>query len=127
MPPGTQMTLTKKSRKGFTLVDDEGTECIITWQPKHSMMSMDKWFDMNFSTTPVQLPEGLSEQETRCIAEGVAEVGMSREAVFLALGYPPKSNNPSLRAKSLKWETRRFVGRRLHFDDQGIVTKIGRR
>lgn len=127
MPPGTQMTLNKKSRKGFTLVDGDGTECVITWEPRHSMMSMDKWFDMNFSTTPFQLPEGLSEQEQRCIAEGVAEVGMSREAVFLALGYPPKSNNPSLRAKSLKWETRRFFGRRLHFDDQGIVTKISRR
>lgn len=127
LPPGSQLTLTKKGRKGFTLVDSEDIEHVITWQPRHSMMSMDKWYDMHFSATPVRLPEGLTEQERNAISEGVAEIGMSREAVFLALGYPPKSNNPSLRSKSLKYETRRFFARRITFNDEGAVTKISRR
>lgn len=128
LPPGAQLTLTQKGRKGFTLVDDEDTEYVIEYVAKHSMISMDKWFDMHFSSTPVQLPESLTDEERDAITEGVARPGMTRSAVFLALGYPPKSNNPSLQADSLHYSTRRpFVpGRRLHFDDNDVVSRITR-
>lgn len=126
LPPGSPLTLTKKGRRGFTLLGDEDIEYVIEYQPKHSMMSMDEWYDMHFSSTPVQLPESLSDDERDGIAEGVARPGMSRAAVFLALGYPPKSTNPSLKAKSLRYEARRFVWRRVLFDDNDVVSKITR-
>lgn len=124
LPPGSELTLTKKGRGGFTLIDGEDTEHVIEFRPKHSMMTMGKWYDMHFSSMPVQLPESLTNEERDGIAEGVARLGMSRSAVFLALGYPPKSNNPSLKATSLRYEARRFVSRRVYFDDNDVVSKI---
>jgi len=63
LPPGSELTLTKKGRGGFTLIDGEDTEHVIEFRPKHSMMTMGKWYDMHFSSMPVQLPESLTNEE----------------------------------------------------------------
>ena len=90
------------------------------------MMPIAEWYDLHFSTVEVQLPESLTDLERQSIAEGVARPGMSRSAVILALGYPPKSINPSLKAASWRYDARRFVSRRVHFDDNDVVSKISR-
>ncbi|MGK0205705.1 MAG: hypothetical protein ACI9S9_004796, partial [Planctomycetota bacterium] len=59
---------------------------------------------------------------------GQVREGMTRAAVFLAIGYPPKSNNPSMNAKVLKYEVRRpFISRSIRFDGDDKVEQVGRR
>jgi len=126
LPPGAALTLTKKNGRDLTLVDKDNSEYIIQYNRKHSMMPIDEWYDLHFSPTPVQLPESLTELEREAIREGVVRPGMSRESVFLAVGYPPNSTNPSLEADSLRYELRRFRSRRIYFNDNDVVEKISR-
>tara|TARA_R110002096_G_scaffold40525_7_gene110089 strand:- start:1212 stop:1784 length:573 start_codon:yes stop_codon:yes gene_type:complete len=127
LPPGTQLTLTKVSRKGFELTDDDGSNYVISYVPKHSIMPMAEWREQHFSESPVLLPESLTDDEREAIRSGEVRNGMSREAVFLAIGYPPKSNNPSLQSDVLKYELRRFMSRSIRFDNDDKVEQIGRR
>ena len=127
LPPGTQLTLTKVSRKGFELTDDDGSNYVISYVPKHSMMSMAEWREQHFSESPVSLPESLTDDERDAIRSGEVRKGMSREAVFLAIGYPPKSNNASLQSDVLKYELRRFMSRSIRFDNDDKVEQIGMR
>ena len=126
LPPGSALTLTKKSDRGFTLVNEEGTEHIIEFRPKHSMMPIHEYYELHFSSSPLQLPASLSEEDLDNIAEGVVRPGMSRAAVFLAIGYPPRSITPSPKAASLRYDARRFISMCLHFDDNNAVRKITR-
>ena len=125
VPPGTRMTLQKVTNKGYELTGDNGSEYVINFVSKHSLMTMEEWREQNFSSSPVELPATLTDDERDAIAAGEARVGMSREAVFLAIGYPPKSTNPSLSQSVLTYEFRRFMRRSIRFDDNDKVDKIG--
>lgn len=127
VPPGTKMTLRKVSSRGFELTDDDGSNYVISYVPKHSMVTLAEWREQHFSEQPVEMPEGLTADEKDAIEQGEVRKGMTRRAVFLALGYPPKSNNPSLQSPVLKYEWRRFVSRSIGFDDQDQVDRIGLR
>jgi hypothetical protein len=50
--------------------------------------------------------------------------GMTREQVFMAVGYPVSSENPNLDAKVLRFWLGSFAEFQLLFDDQGRVREI---
>lgn len=50
--------------------------------------------------------------------------GMTREQVFMAVGYPVSSENPQLDAKVLRFWLSSFAEFQLLFDDKGIVREI---
>ena len=78
---------------------------------------------MRDDDAPIELPDSLNEAERGAIERGVYEAGMSRDAVFLAIGYPPKSLNPSESASLLSYEARRFVRRNIQFGDDDRVVE----
>lgn len=126
VPPGTKMILKQVNGKGLQLTGEDGTDYVISFNSKHSMMTIGEWRELHFSSQPVELPATLTEEERDAIANGQARVGMSREALFLAIGYPPKSNNPSNDAKVLKYEVRRpFISQNIRFDDNDKVEQVG--
>jgi len=125
VPPGTKLTLERMTGKGLALRDDSGNEYYIDYVSKHSKMPITEWKDRNFSATPVELPETLTDAEREGIMAGEIRRGMSREAVFLAVGYPPKSTNPSESAATLIYEWRRFVRRTVRFDSEDKVDQVG--
>lgn len=127
LQPGTKLTLKKVSRKGFELVDDDGSDYVISYIPKHSKMPMAEWRELHFAESPAKLPGSFTDDELDGIQNGEVRVGMSRAAVFLAIGYPPRSNNPSMESKVLKYELRRFMSRSIRFDDNDKVEQIGSR
>lgn len=122
---GTQLVIRKMGSASMELTDNEGARYKVGFEKKHNMMSFDAWRERQFSSGPVSLPDGLTELERRCIDEGRVEVGMSRAAVFLAIGYPPASLSPDLKARSLVYQAATFNRRRFDFDDNDIVSAIG--
>nr|WP_314623171.1 hypothetical protein [uncultured Noviherbaspirillum sp.] len=50
--------------------------------------------------------------------------GMTREQVFMAVGYPVSSENPSLSAATLRFWTSSFAEFRVNFDERGLVTEV---
>lgn len=50
--------------------------------------------------------------------------GMTREQVFMAVGYPVSSENPSLAAATLRFWTSSFAEFRVNFDERGLVTDV---
>ena len=49
---------------------------------------------------------------------------MSREQVFMAVGYPVSSENASLAAPLLRFWTSSFAEFQVKFDDMGLVTEV---
>jgi hypothetical protein len=58
-----------------------------------------------------------SEKEKRNIKLGEIEVGMSKDAVLMAYGYPPAHRTPSLESDQWVYWLNRFVNRPVVFRD----------
>ena len=126
-PPGTALTLKKVSSKVIELVDDNGSEFQVRYIPQISKVQMAAWRKRHFSSQLVDLPKDLTDHERTAIALGEVRPGMSRTAVFLAVGYPPTANNTSSQTKTLTYELRRSLPYSIRFDEKDRVDKIGRR
>lgn len=66
----------------------------------------------------------LGAKDREGVETGTVCVGMSREAVILALGYPPRLENPSLKADSWKYWRSRFDTMVVSFGDDDMVSGI---
>jgi len=126
LPPGTRLTYEGTSRNSLTFKDDDGSSYVIEFVPKHSLMSLAEWQAQQFSTAPEALPDGLTDDERAAIAEGVARPGMSRQAVLLALGHPPKALSPSEKDTVLTYERKRFVRYTVRFGADDKVVDLSR-
>lgn len=104
-------------------VTDEGLAVIYEISPRGMGMSARQYVDLITSPTPVSY-EGLSDVDREGIQAGKAMVGMTRQGVMIALGYPAKHYTPSL--KQNRWFY--WKGRRnkyaVEFDDSGKVVSI---
>ncbi len=67
--------------------------------PRHSKTNMDQMLDRYFAGKEVDLSK-FTAQEQAAIKAGRVEVGMRKEAVVLAQGYPPAHATPSLEQNS---------------------------
>lgn len=61
--------------------------------PRYSKTNMDQMMDRYFGPQKVDL-SAFTEAEQKAIKANKAEVGMSKEAVILAIGYPPAHVTP---------------------------------
>ena len=68
--------------------------------------------------------ESLSEIDREGIADGRPRVGMTRQGIIYALGYPPRHVNPSLDSGDWTYWSSRFDRFIVYFDSEGIVTGI---
>jgi hypothetical protein len=129
VPAGTAFTFDSASlRRRSTILamtGEDGATYEIEFVPKHSLMPLGEWIDRQFSTAPVELPADLTELERDAIATGKIVNGMSRAAVFLAVGYPPQSINPSLEDTTLNYQRNRFARRAVVFDANDQVAAGG--
>ena len=70
--------------------------------PRYSKTTMDQMLDRYFGTKKVDLSK-FTPQEQKAIKAAKVEVGMSKEAVILAIGYPPAHTTPSLQQDEWKY------------------------
>ncbi|MCR9243708.1 MAG: hypothetical protein NXI31_01665 [bacterium] len=123
--PGSQFEIVGQNRKVVTLRDADGTDYQIRFS-RHAMMPMGDWMARQFSDAPVELPADLTELEQEAIATGKCVVGMSRAAMILAVGYPPKSSNPAPGAKVLIYGGTKWARRQVMFDENDQVKSYTR-
>ena len=79
---------------------------------------LDKFFGT--ACNPNRL-DRMSEIDRRGIAQGRALTGMSKEAVILAIGYPPEHVTPTLESNTWKYWRTRFATQLVSFVDGKVV------
>lgn len=124
LPPNTPVTIGKYKR-GFLLVLQSEERKIYFEYAKKNMNGMKKeeYIDLILSPEPVSL-SGFSELDLQGIEEGKALVGMTKEGVKTALGYPAKHRTPSLEENTWIFWRNRFGTRAVEFDDTGKVVSV---
>lgn len=122
---GTKFNVTAVGRNKIVLAAEDATVVTLDFVPRHHTgMSFDAWLDRGFSTSPVALPTDLEPAERAAIQAGRYEVGMSRAALFLSIGYPPATLSPNLEEGWLKYEVKRFNNILFTFDGAGRISEI---
>ena len=77
-------------------------------------MSIDQYLKYIVSPSPVSL-EAFSEIDRKGIADGKAYMGMSKDGVRIALGYPARHRTPSLDSSTWVYWRNRFGTRAINF------------
>lgn len=86
-------------------------------------MDMDAYIALITSTAPISLTK-LSTTDQKGITEGRAIVGMTREGILTALGYPATHRTPSLEAARWIYWQNRFRTLAVDFGADGKVSSI---
>jgi len=72
------------------------------------------------------LTKGFTETELRAVRTGKLKIGMSKDAVLVAWGYPPKHRTPSRESKVWTYWLSRIPNRikKIHFDSHGKTVRF---
>lgn len=124
IPAGTKINITKKSRRGFFFSHEfSGQEAFVEYHQGNMGMDMDTYIALITSTSPVNLTK-FSATDQKGISEGRAIVGMTREGIMTALGYPASHRTPSLEATRWIYWQNRFRTLAVDFGADGKVSSI---
>lgn len=125
IPAGTLLTVLEidPNFNSFTFKLEDGGKIEFEYSAGRMGMSNEKYIELITSPTPISL-EGFSELDRKGIKEGKALVGMTKDGVLTALGYPASHRTPSLISNSWVYWTNRWGTIRVDFDDNGKVANI---
>lgn len=124
--PGTPLVVQKVSRKEIVFRNQKDNSLIeFEYHEQRMGMSAEKYLELITSPEPVSLKK-FSQEDRKGIAEGKARVGMSKEGVLTALGYPATHRTPSLDASSWIYWTNRFGTVAVEFNGSGKVVNVRR-
>ena len=104
---------------------DTGLAIMFEINPGRMGMSPSQYVDLITSPTPVAYDD-LSDVDRQGIEAGKALVGMSKEGVKIALGYPARHRTPSLEDKRWTYWRGRHDTYVVEFDADGKVAGITR-
>ena len=91
---------------------------------KYNHESLTQYFDEIFSNTKITLPSTLTNNELKLIDNGEYSLGMTRQALFYSVGYPPANLNSNRETSDLIYQTKRFSRVRFEFDDKNKIKHI---
>jgi len=80
-----------------------------------------RFFGSNCDSNEIR---SLSEVDQAGIQKGSASIGMSKQSVMYALGYPPRHVTPDLDALRWTYWKNRFIRMTVTFDEAGIATEV---
>ena len=111
-----------KWRRGFLITNTENNKQIyFEFNGRNMNMSVEEYLEKITSPAPEPM-DHLSDLDTKGIAEGRAYIGMTKNGVRMAMGYPATHRTPSLDANTWIYWTNRFRSVAIEFDDLGTVT-----
>ncbi len=124
MPVNTPVKIKKWGRENFkilSILDD--VEIEFEFNRERMKMPRDEYLKYIISSVQVPL-ERFSDLDRKGIMEGKAYIGMTKEGVFTALGYPPTHRTPSLKSNTwVYWrDPRRTTS--VTFDQEGIAARM---
>ncbi|OGP59485.1 MAG: hypothetical protein A2V65_09550 [Deltaproteobacteria bacterium RBG_13_49_15] len=111
----------RRSVFSFTVQDSKKT-VIMEYNEKLMGMSVDDYLKLITSPNPVAL-EKLSAADQKGIKDGKASIGMTKDGVRMALGYPAVHMTPTLEDNKWTYWTNRFKSVVVEFDSSGKVIK----
>lgn len=123
LPINTQVKIGAIRKTGITFTDDNNITYTIQIVRKHTTSPVDGVFKNYLSESKVNLGR-FSGDERKNIEAGTIAVGMSRDAVLAAYGYPPAHMTPSLEGNQWKYWKDRFRNFFVFFKD-GKVVRMG--
>jgi hypothetical protein len=100
-----------------------GRKLEMEYNEANMQMGIDQYLKYIVSPSPVGL-ETFSEVDRKGIAGGKAYVGMSKNGVRIALGYPARHRTPSLESSTWVYWRGRFGTLNIYFDNIGKVEGI---
>jgi hypothetical protein len=108
----------------FAIDDIKGVNFTIINIKKHSNMDTKELFGQYFSKENPKALLGklfaFSELEKKNIKNGEIAPGMSKDAVIMSYGYPPKHKTPDLKSDIWYYWSSRFVAEQLIFKDNRL-------
>jgi hypothetical protein len=114
------------SRGGFTIIIQSTKKPILfEVNEKNVGMSAEQYLLLITSPDLVRL-DSLSEIDRKGIQEGKAYVGMTKDGVRIALGYPAPHKTASLGNSTWYYWTNRFNSIAIEFDENGKAKSIGK-
>jgi hypothetical protein len=125
IPINTPVKVQKISTRGITLTCvDNGTQVVIEYNAKlMAPMTPEAYIGVITAPTRTTFSE-LSRIDQKGIADGQAYLGMSKDAVRMALGYPALHRTPSLKDNTWSFWRNRFVEFTVAFDAAGKVSRV---
>ncbi len=107
----------------FTIVDTgEQYEYALNGHTQESLRShLKKVFSPECSDEDLS---NLNETDMKGIRAGDVRIGMTKQGVIYALGYPPDHRTPSTEANEWLYWKHHFDRFRVHFNDEGKVVRI---
>lgn len=123
-PVNTSVTV-GKWRGGFTITRKDTGELIYFEYKASNMggMEIEAYLNVITSTDMIYLRD-LSATDLKGIAEGRAQIGMTKRGIRIALGYPARHRTPSLEENNWTYWRNRFGTRAVVFDPKGEVIHI---
>ncbi|MDH4100528.1 MAG: hypothetical protein OEV28_08125 [Nitrospirota bacterium] len=125
IPAGSTITVLWVRNDFKFRVESDKKEVDFEFHSSRMGMSVEQYIEKITSPTPVTFDK-LSELDSKGIAEGKALVGMSKEGVMTALGYPATHRTPTLDSPAWVYWTNRFKSIAVTFDKDGKVVKGSR-
>lgn len=111
----------RRSVFSFTVHDSKKT-VMMEYNEKMMGMSIDDYLKLITSPDPVVLDK-LSAADQKGIKDGKASIGMTKDGVRMALGYPAVHMTPTLEDNKWTYWTNRFKSVVVEFDSSGKVIK----
>lgn len=122
IPLGSRLVINDVSNRGFVFeTDKDGKKIEVEFEYHELRMQMDveKYIKLITSASPVST-ENFSPEDQKGIREGKAFVGMSKNGILAALGYPATHRTPSLDASVWVYWTNRFDTVLIYFDGDKV-------
>ena len=121
IPVNTKISLVSIDGKHITVkLVDSNQVLLIENVKKHTNDKPYEAFEKLFSQQKVGLSK-FTKEEQAFIALGKVEKGMSKKAVVVAIGYPPKTKTPSLDVNQWRYWSSRFNTFLVHFEKDKVV------
>jgi hypothetical protein len=111
-------------RSYFVITDkDKGRKAEIEYDESNMGMNTEQYLKLITTTTPVAL-DHFSNIDRKGITDGKAYIGMSKDGIRVALGYPARHRTASLESNTWVYWRGRFGTRAIDFDSAGKVSGI---
>jgi hypothetical protein len=123
LPYNTRVRAVVGERRIYFIVADTGMKIDLEYNAGRMEMSPWEYLDLITSPTPVTY-ENLNALDRQGIAMGRALMGMSKQAVLVALGYPARHQTPSLDDNYWRYWKGRHGSYVVEFDHNGNVIRI---
>jgi len=125
LPIGSEVTIDRVSGKNIQFTMVATAQTFTYTRDKHLVESFASNLERYFGTTDESgSVSSMSAEDQAGIKAGKAMVGMTRDGVTLAIGYPPDHATPSLETPAWKYWKNRWVSCLVTFNDDGIVTSV---